>query len=199
MFLFHFLQLKITVWFGFIRCVQLCAVAPVSPAPDMLSNIKWRRPLRREIMNRFVYFVFVKLYPFHVARDESLSIYFWSISKPRLIFSVKCSGLLLFGNTLQPFTISHFKTTCAGLTDNLREILSETFRNQIFFLLTFEQSCWWFYLREFYSGWNFLENCKLVNVFYIFRRRPPVFPGKKLRNIRISVLKDLTWSWKGVL
>ena len=29
LFLFHFLQLKITVWFGFIRCVQFCAVAPV--------------------------------------------------------------------------------------------------------------------------------------------------------------------------
>ena len=53
LFLFHFLQLKITVWFGFIRCVQFCAVAPVCPAPDVLSNIRWRRRLSRKIMNEF--------------------------------------------------------------------------------------------------------------------------------------------------
>ena len=33
LFLFHFLQLKITVWFGFIRCVQFCAVAPSQTRP----------------------------------------------------------------------------------------------------------------------------------------------------------------------
>lgn len=37
-FLFHFLQLKITVWFGIRRCVKLCAVAPVSPSPQVVTH-----------------------------------------------------------------------------------------------------------------------------------------------------------------
>ena len=80
LFLFHFLQLKITVWFGFIRCVQFCAVAPVSPAPEMLSNIKWRRPntsvLRSWIIKNLaivIHITRVRVCIFHFHRIRSIS------------------------------------------------------------------------------------------------------------------------------
>ena len=80
LFLFHFLQLKITVWFGFIRCVQFCAVAPVSPAPEMLSNIKWRRPntsvLRSWIIKNLaivIHITLVRVCIFHFHRIRSIS------------------------------------------------------------------------------------------------------------------------------